>query len=338
MARIPFFKFHVSSGSGRIPSLDQFRGFTVISMILVNFLGDFECMPWTFKHHREGLSFADTVAPSFLFAVGIGFRMTFMRALKTLGMRGACWAAIRRYIILIILGTLVYSEGFDMSDPMGSIRDVLRCDMWDALVDIGFCGLLALPFIFRGVKTRALAGIGFLVFYQILYSVFGYGKWVMARSIDGGPLGPLSWVFPLLMGSLVYDGLQGLKPKDAVKSGLGLGVLLVAIGAGLSLLWPFSQRGMTTSYAVVSSGISFLLYVVIYLFADVKGWNVPVFRTFGKNPLFLYLFYYPIEYTVGRLFHDDASVAVAVSGFLLVAGISYAAGLFLERKNLYFRL
>jgi predicted acyltransferase len=36
----------------RIVSLDQFRGYTVVGMLFVNFLGDFQVVPPVFKHHN----------------------------------------------------------------------------------------------------------------------------------------------------------------------------------------------------------------------------------------------------------------------------------------------
>jgi predicted acyltransferase len=53
----------------RIVSLDQFRGWAIFFMVLVNFLGEYRSMPKTMRHHEWGLSFADVVVPAFLFAV-----------------------------------------------------------------------------------------------------------------------------------------------------------------------------------------------------------------------------------------------------------------------------
>lgn len=332
-----FAKLRPAPDAGRIQSLDQFRGFAVLSMILVNILGGFESMPWTFKHHPEGLSFADTVAPSFLFAVGIGFRMTFLRGVQKLGLSSVRRNAARRYVILVFLGILVYSQGFRPQDVWGSVQDILVCDMWDALVDIGFAGLLALPFIHHGVRTRCLAAVGYLALYQVLYSAAGYGPWVMKHSIDGGPLGPLSWVFPLFVGTLAWDALERLGPEALVKAGLGLGILLVALGLGFSAIWPFSQRGMTASYAVVSSGISTLAYLAFHILADRCGLFLPIFRTFGKNPLFLYLLHFLLIYLAPPI-SESASAAVAIAWFLVVALACYGAGWFMEKRNLFVRL
>lgn len=55
---------------GRLVYLDQVRGYAIFGMILVNILGMFDVMPWILKHHHEGFSYADHIAPLFLFIVG----------------------------------------------------------------------------------------------------------------------------------------------------------------------------------------------------------------------------------------------------------------------------
>ena len=67
--------------SGRIVSLDQFRGYTVAGMLLVNFLGGYAAVPAVLKHHNTYCSYADTIMPQFFFAVGFAFRLTFLRRL-----------------------------------------------------------------------------------------------------------------------------------------------------------------------------------------------------------------------------------------------------------------
>ena len=63
----------------RLVSLDQFRGYTVAGMFLVNFLGGFNACPEILKHHNTYNSYADTIMPGFFLAVGFAFRLTFGR-------------------------------------------------------------------------------------------------------------------------------------------------------------------------------------------------------------------------------------------------------------------
>ena len=68
---------HASPAGQRIISLDQFRGYTVLGMFLVNFVGGFEATHYLLKHHNTFCSYSDTIMPQFLFAVGFAFRLTF---------------------------------------------------------------------------------------------------------------------------------------------------------------------------------------------------------------------------------------------------------------------
>ena len=62
----------------RLASLDQFRGYTVAGMCLVNFLAPFAAIHSVLKHNDTYFSYADSIMPSFLFVVGFAFRLTFL--------------------------------------------------------------------------------------------------------------------------------------------------------------------------------------------------------------------------------------------------------------------
>ncbi|MBY0374472.1 MAG: hypothetical protein K2Q23_10790, partial [Bryobacteraceae bacterium] len=65
--------------NGRILSMDQFRGYTVAGMFLVNFLGGFAAVHPVLKHHNTYCSYADTIMPQFFFAVGFALRLVLLR-------------------------------------------------------------------------------------------------------------------------------------------------------------------------------------------------------------------------------------------------------------------
>src|SRR5436305_6166147 len=93
---------------GRIASLDEFRGYTVAGMLLVNFIGGFHAVGAIWKHHNTYCSYADTIMPQFFFAVGFAYRLTFLKRLRALGPAAATVAAVRRNLALIVLGFVVY--------------------------------------------------------------------------------------------------------------------------------------------------------------------------------------------------------------------------------------
>src|SRR3954471_8989143 len=117
----------------RIASLDQFRGYTVAGMLLVNFIGGFHEVGAIWKHHKTYCSYADTIMPQFFFAVGFAFRLTYLKRLKALGVRPATRAAIVRNLGLILLGIVIYH----LDGKVGT---------WDQLEKLGLSGFLAQAF------------------------------------------------------------------------------------------------------------------------------------------------------------------------------------------------
>src|SRR5262245_65249879 len=89
--------------SARIASLDQFRGYTVAGMFLVNFLGSYAATPLLLKHHNTFCSYADTIMPQFFFAVGFAFRLTFGRRAQTEGLAAAYAHMVRRLLGLALV-------------------------------------------------------------------------------------------------------------------------------------------------------------------------------------------------------------------------------------------
>lgn len=50
-------------------------------MVLVNFLGNYSCAPRILRHTNDYCSYADTIMPNFLFAVGFSIAVVWARAL-----------------------------------------------------------------------------------------------------------------------------------------------------------------------------------------------------------------------------------------------------------------
>jgi predicted acyltransferase len=302
----------------RIESIDQLRGYTIFGMILVNFLGNFHVMPETFKHHREGYSYADTIAPLFLFIVGMGFRLSLKRRIGKDGPWFARGSAAKRYAILTLVGIVVY----DPLDWHG---------WWDALVDIGLSGLLALPFVEWGAGVRLAAAFAYLILYQALFSLTPYGAWLPGHSFDGGPLGPFSWVFSLLLGTLAYDWLESRDHRLIVRNALVWGVGLCAAGwllkmewTGVKSEWPFSQKYMTAPYSLYSTGLAFLVFLFFYYVCDVFGFQFPHLSVLGLNPLVLYIFHILLMDSHEGWVQGDASLPKACFLFAMFYLVCYA--------------
>ena len=312
----------------RYTFLDQSRGYAIFGMILVNVLGEFACMPWMLKHHHAGFSYADHIAPMFMFVVGMGFRMSFLKTMRRDGINVARKRALKRNGILIMLG-LVYG-GFH-----------LRAGVWDALMDIGVSGILALPVIHASVGVRLVVAGASLGLFQAIFSCTDYGGWLVQNSINGGPLGPLSWVFILLMGTIAIDGVFALRRKKMLLTFLAAAILLGVIGWLLRMewgttkaFWPFSQFAMTAPYPVFATGLCFFTISVFYLLCECAGIVFPQLTALGRNPLVLYLLQAGLVLVVRGTMQLWSGLSESVAGALLVFLFVYGV-CYMVAQNLY---
>jgi len=311
-------------------SLDVFRGFAIFGMILVNYLGHFESMPDTFRHPRYGMTFANAIAPYFLFAVGMGLKLSLEKRIKSHGTKKAYWHAIKRYVILIVIGIVLYGP-----DPV--------MDMWDALVDIGFAGLITLPFITKNKSIRLLGAFALLIIYQALFTFTGYGEWTMLNSIDGGPLGPISWAAILVFGTIQMDYLKDHDRIGFIRKSLIIGVPLMIIGLAMSYLqpkeiWEFSQRSMTMAYPIFASGLSAITFLGFYIIADVLKLKVPHMAILGMNPLVIYILQQVLIAFYGDILPKTVPWWQALTAFAVIYGICYLIARYLYRNQYFIKL
>ena len=98
--------------SGRIVSMDQFRGYTVAGMFLVNFVGGYAAIAEVLKHHSDPpyFSYADTIMPSFMFAAGFSFRLSALRRLAQIGPAQTYWKFIVRSLGLVLVSMVLFGH------------------------------------------------------------------------------------------------------------------------------------------------------------------------------------------------------------------------------------
>ena len=99
------------TASRRIASMDQFRGYTVAGMFLVNFLGGYAAIHPVLKHNNNYFSYADSIMPSFMFAVGFSFRLTYLRRRSQSTWHSTVWTYVRRSLALIVVSLVMYGVG-----------------------------------------------------------------------------------------------------------------------------------------------------------------------------------------------------------------------------------
>lgn len=344
--------------NARLVSLDQFRGYTVFGMILVNFVSGYRSIAETIPllhHHNTYCSYADTIMPQFFFAVGFGYRMSFLHRQSKEGL-GAAWKhALYRNGILLLLGFIVHQltipyRSFSELQALGGIgwiRTAFHRDFFQALTHIAVTSIWILPVIHSSMRIRWLAMMGTALLFGFL-SYSGYDAWVWEnRCIDGGPLGFLSWSIPMLLGSIAYD-LYGTNRaiRNLLGVGLGiafLGILLSTFGIltrtnlsawlhissweGFRLpfqspvlprdIWSMSQRGVTLPYTVFGAGWSMIGFAILVWLCDRKGWQLPLFRLLGKNALAAYILHILVLNALVPVVPKDSPFGLVAMGYML---------------------
>lgn len=268
----------------RIASLDQFRGYTVLGMFLVNFVGGYAVTPAILRHHHTYCSYADTIMPQFLFAVGFALRLTFLRRAARDGPRAAYAAAARRGLGLVLLGVVVYHltgryESWDQltAQPVGELLlGAVKRGPFEALTHIGVTCLWVLPVVAAPGWVRVLfaAASGGL---HVWASFAGYYQWNLTPpvGIDGGPLGFLTWAIPATAGTLAHDWVTA--GRNELRNLLGSGVLLMTAGYSLSLLNRFTPPNDMTQE------VSWRDVHDTFPFVPPTGWYTPNYWTMSQR-------------------------------------------------------
>src|SRR5580693_7470740 len=97
--------------TGRIASIDIFRGLTVLVMVFVDNLDFVKGLPWWTYHmprQANGMTYVDMVFPAFLFVMGMSIPLAVARRIAEGDSRGKIWLHIvGRALSLVALGLFI---------------------------------------------------------------------------------------------------------------------------------------------------------------------------------------------------------------------------------------
>lgn len=272
-----------ASPSERLQSLDQFRGYTVAGMFLVNFLGGFVVCPQVWRHTHDYCSYADTIMPQFLFAAGFALRLSFLKHQQHGGGREAWFRMVRRAVCLSLIAIAWYSYG----DWKGIVNDwrqqgwlmtlaICAKRRWfQTLLHIAATSIWILPVISAPIRVRVAYAAASAILHVALSAWFNY-LWVNGQfgpagvsGIDGGPLGFLTWCIPAIAGTWAFDVIRAARSAPA--------------GAGHILL-PAIRRIMIAGCVLASLAWILSCGTTIY---NVPADQVSAMSTekFGRNPV-----------------------------------------------------
>ena len=91
--------------------MDQFRGYTVAGMFVVNFLGNMAAIHPVLKHNNTYFSYADSIMPSFMFACGFSYRLSALRRLDRVGPAATYRRFVARSLGLVLVSLMMYGFG-----------------------------------------------------------------------------------------------------------------------------------------------------------------------------------------------------------------------------------
>ncbi len=268
----------------RLRSIDAFRGFAIVTMVLANYLAGVEWIPAWLKHAPDvGLTVIDLVAPFFIFAIGMTYGLSARRRQQRDGTKAMAGHFVRRWLALIGIGAFLSAAEMAVLYNNGDAD-------WGVLQAIGVAGLLTLPLLFTPTWVRFLTAGGLLAGYQYLLN-HGWLYPVLSSS-HGGIMGCLGWTGMLILATALADLFHNPRLSRRWFTAAGMAVLLAGWGATQTAWALISKNRVSASYVLVSTGISALLFLLFYLLTDKAGWKARLLGWWGQNPLLLYVAHY----------------------------------------------
>jgi len=322
---------HINSNPEKAPALrinaiDQFRGFSILLMVLSNYFSPISTLPAWIKHAPDiGFTVIDLVAPLFILAIGLTYGVSFQRRQA----RDGAWRTynhfISRNLALIGLGFLITLGGVFTSIYQST-------EYWGLLQAIGTSGLITLLFIKLKTRYRFFIGIVILGGYQLLLDQYWLAQVINAA--HNGPQGALSWGAMLIVATTLGDIYRKEEHRNLFP---WISILILISGVILALVVPVSKHRASASYVLLSIGLSGLIFFIFHLLDNLYQIRISVLTEWGKNSLLLYILHgfllallalpqYPGWYIAAPLW------LVFAQASLLIVVLSYI-GVFFNKKR-----
>ncbi len=266
----------------RLASIDCFRGFAVMLLVLSSHLFTVDTTPAWFRHAPDGqLTFPDLGAPWFIFAIGLTYGASVRRRWARDGPARTIWHFLRRCLILFTIGFLMAFIQTKLGRNEGGVY-------WVVLQSLAVAIALTFPTLLLPSLSRALVGLALLTIYQ----VFLVPLWLpqILAALHGGPAGSLGWTSLMILCTACADLYLDPKRRNVIFPATGM--LAIAVGLALSPIVAISKPRISASYVLLSLGVAILLFWIFHLITERLGWRLGIFATWGKNPLLLYLLHY----------------------------------------------
>jgi predicted acyltransferase len=295
--------------SGRLDSLDIFRGMTIAFMIIVNTPGSWKYVYAPLKHAEwHGCTPTDLVFPFFLFIVGVSTWFS----LKKYGSEinsSSVFRILRRMVAIFAVGLLLtifpyFNRDYSMLRIMGVLQRIALAYGFGAIICLSVRKeyLWIVTAVLLLLYWALMAFLGGADPYSLNdnfalkadLAILGKNHMYKGFGIPFEPEGLLSTI-PSICTVIIGYFTGELISKGAASGKTVMKLLIIGAGiAGLGYLWgfafPINKALWTSSYVLYSAGLAIIILSVLYLIADVlkfKMWGT-FFIIFGTNALFTF--------------------------------------------------
>lgn len=305
--------------TGRLTSLDAFRGFTIAAMVLVNNPGDWSHLYSQLEHAKwNGWTFTDCIFPFFLFIGGVSMALSLGRLAAAGADKPRLVAKLAKRAMLIfligfILNFLPYFNLEKVRIP-GVLQRIALCTLFAAPIVV-YCGwraqlaiIAALLGLYSALMLFApVPGIGagrlepgmdFGAYIDRM--LLGQHMWVQSKTWDPeGLVSTLPALCSQLFGVLAGRWLTTSAPRTEQTVWMLLaGLLFLWLGAIFdTILMPINKSLWTPSYCMLMTGWALVVFSSFYWLLDVNPypavraaaarWSKP-FVIYGMNALFVF--------------------------------------------------
>jgi predicted acyltransferase len=311
--------------TGRLSSLDAFRGFTIAAMVLVNNPGDWKHLYSQLEHASwNGWTFTDWIFPFFLFIGGVSMTMSLGRRAEQGADKGALLLQLfKRALVIFLVGFLL---NLIPAFNCGGVR------IPGVLQRIAICTMLAAPIVvYFSWRAQCLWILGLLGFYSLVmlavpvpdqFGVVHTGlleagadvgsyidrlflsghMWVQTKTWDPEGLfttlpAVCSQLFGVLAGRWLMTHYSRMEKTVWM---LIAGLFFLWIGSMLDVaLMPINKSLWTSSYCIFITGWALIMFALFYWFLDTAepAWLrakaaalCQPFLIYGMNALFIFAF------------------------------------------------
>lgn len=333
---------------GRFIALDALRGLSIFLMLLVNNIGADKNTPQFLVHANwtGGVHVADFVFPAFLFCVGVAISFSQASARdKGVTPSETRKRILRRFGWLMALGFVVSSSHAG--------RLIFEMGILEL---IGASYLIAALIYDRSVSLRISVAFALLLAYWYLLKFVPYPGGFAGAFSEGQHI--IEYINRAYLSKVMLEGLPLVAPTSAlVLIGTVVGDLirkydfsptrstgyltvaaaaLIFMGYVWSLDFPFNKPIMTSSFMLLSAGVSTLILALFDLLTDVMHWRAWTFPliVFGSNAILAYVLSILVKEQILIPLH----IPTAGLGSLIYTGLWWLILLALYRKKMFVRV